>query len=377
MPKKKEPKSQSVESLTEEEKAEMGLDNSSTKGSKKKTDETMSASNQKMLSFSEEEEYDETGLDVSETELSKSITGGKKKKYANESVGTAHPIDLASSMDSQEKKKHSKHHKRSKSSRALDSSHRDKKRTKVTIGEYEFVVPKDKLPLLKVMACAIVLIVSIFIDESIFSSNYRYGIILAVVAILGAIIGVVIPSKKAMYLNYFISVVTYAGACLNTIDPGPFIEPGNGYFASWGLAIYSAAAANPPGSLKRTLFHTTLNLGASALVVLLSLLPVLAEGVEVNEWEIYLAISGSSLTILIVGIFLALKLYKWDATMNVYGESIVLSILAVIWLGIACIVSYRGPFKMTGNGYFASWFACFKSIEAAWLEWKKNHDEME
>jgi hypothetical protein len=144
-----------------------------------------------------------------------------------------------------------------------------------------------------------------------------------------------------------------------------------------GLVIYSASAANPPGSLKRAIFHTTLNLGASALVVLLSLLPIVTDRIAENEWEIYLAIAASGLTILVVGIFLSLKLYNWNASMNVYGESIVLSISAVMWLGIACIVSYRGPFKLTGNGYFASWFACFKSVQAAWLEWKKNHDDMD
>jgi hypothetical protein len=125
------------------------------------------------------------------------------------------------------------------------------------------------------------------------------------------------------------------------------------------LAIYSASAANPPGSLKRIIFHTTLNLGASALVVLLSLLPILTDSITENEWEIYLAISGSALTLVIVGVFLSLKLYKWDATMNVYGESIVLSILAVMWLGIACIVSYRGPFKMSHLVYPPSMYVIF------------------
>jgi hypothetical protein len=184
------------------------------------------------MSASEEEKLELAGVN-SPGSSSDSAKKRKKKKSTDEAV-VAHPFDLSSSTIDK-KSRHSKHHssRHNKLSSHGSDKYRKHDKTKVTFGEYEFVVPKDKLPLLKVMACAIVLLVSIFIDESIYSSKYRYGIILAVVAFLGAIIGVVIPTKKAMYLNYFISVVTYAGACLNTIDPGPFTQPGNGYFASW------------------------------------------------------------------------------------------------------------------------------------------------
>jgi len=94
-------------------------------------------------------------------------------------------------------------------------------------------LPEEKLPLLGVMGCAIILHVSIFIDDSIYISKYRYGIILSVVAFFGALVSLAIPTKKTIALNYCIFALTFAGACISTIAPGPFSQPGNGYFASW------------------------------------------------------------------------------------------------------------------------------------------------
>jgi hypothetical protein len=221
----------------QEEKAEMGLAGTATSGTDSKVKKDESTDLKKKLSnhdlsysLSAEDDSNEKGLVDVNSPGTESLNSKKKKVTNGDDMVLARPIDLASS---ERKKKHSKSSRHSKSSHGSHKHREHDDKTKVTIGDYEFVIPKDKFPLLKVMACAIVLLVSIFIDESIFSSKYRYGIILAVVAVLGAIISIVIPTKKAMHLNYFISVVTYAGACLNTIDPGPFTQPGNGYFASW------------------------------------------------------------------------------------------------------------------------------------------------
>ena len=139
-----------------------------------------------------------------------------------------------------------------------------------------------------------------------------------------------------------------------------------------GLAICSGIAADPPGSLKRALFNSTLNLGAAALVVIISLLPSLIEGVPENEIEVYIATACASLTIVVVGLFLTLKLCTWNTTKNACGESLILSGIACAWVVIACLVSFRGPFLETGNGYFASWFAVIMSVKAAGLEWRNR-----
>ena len=115
---------------------------------------------------------------------------------------------------------------------SIGSSDDDNKK-RINIGEYEITLPQEKVPLLGVMACAMLLHVTIFIDEDIYSTNYRYGIILSNVAFFAALVSLVIPTKKTIGLNYIIYLLTYTGACLSTMESGPFSKTGNGYFASW------------------------------------------------------------------------------------------------------------------------------------------------
>lgn len=243
----------------------------------------------------------------------------------------------------------------------------------ITIGEYEVSLPQEKIPLLGLMGCAVVLHIAIFIDNTIYSSMYRYGIILSICSFFGATISLVIPSKKAMPINYFLYFVTYAGACFNTIGQGPFAKAGNGFFASWGLSICAAIAADPPGSLRRALFNSTLNLGAAALVVLLTLLPDLINGVPKEfEIETYITVGGCAFTLFLVMIMMTLKWCTWNQARSSCGESVFLTFLSVLWTFIACMVTFRGPFKEVGSGYFASWFGLVMAVKAAGLEWRNR-----
>ncbi len=41
--------------------------------------------------------------------------------------------------------------------------------------------------------------------------------------------------------------------------------------------------------------------------------------------------------------------------------------------GSACVVTFRGPFRNVGNGYFASWFTVVMSVKVAVLEWRTRN----
>jgi len=254
---------------------------------------------------------------------------------------------------------------------SADNVANDGKR-RITIGEYEISLPKEKFPLLGVMACSILLHLSIFIDNEIYVSKYRYGIILSAIAFFGAMVSIVVPSKQAIPLNYFVYILTYAGACITTHETGPFNEPGNGYFASWGLAVCSAIAADPPGSLQRTHFNTTLNMIASGLVFIISLLPEIIYDSDFKV-EVYVAISTSGFSTVVASVILLLNCCTWNTrTKRSCSASIFLTFVAFLWIVTAGMVTMRGPFTNTGNGYFSAWFSVVMSVKAAVLEWRRR-----
>jgi hypothetical protein len=98
-------------------------------------------------------------------------------------------------------------------------------------------VPNEKVPLVGVMASALVLIAAIAVDEIIDNNRKRgaYGFVLGIVAFICALICLIVSSKNkfSMYVTSFIFVWCFIGACIMTFRPGPYVNTGNGYFASW------------------------------------------------------------------------------------------------------------------------------------------------
>jgi hypothetical protein len=245
------------------------------------------------------------------------------------------------------------------------------------LGDYDISVPNEKVPLVGVMASALVLIAAIAVDEIIDNNRKRgaYGFVLGIVAFICALICLIVASKNkfSMYVTSFIFVWCFIGACIMTFRPGPYVNTGNGYFASWGLVIFAGMAADPPGDLTRGLLDTlndSMDLGAAALVFMIALATEFDAGLDKYEGEAIYAIVISVLT---VALILVMTLHKYKNPDSIIrGESLLMLHVAVAWIIAAILVTFRGPFSVTGNGYFVAWIGALLACRASATAWRAS-----
>ena len=154
-------------------------------------------------------------------------------------------------------------------------------------------------------------------------------------------------------LNAVNFVYSFVGACFLTFDK-PFDQTSNGYFAAWTIVYGSAMAmgmtSNAFGSAIKGL-GAVMGLLASSLVVILASITPIKD--EMNKSEAFYALVLSCVTL--VFILLILGLDKMNKPMPRIISFLAFAILAVCWVISASLVTFRGPFEVTGNGYFASW----------------------
>ena len=255
-------------------------------------------------------------------------------------------------------------------------------RRHIVVGEYDIAISSSKVPLLGVMASSIVTLIALIVkDVNKNSKHYwRYGIVLCLVSFFVALLSLVFPSRFTNVIrpaNYFIFAWNFVGACIMTFHGGPFIKTGNGYFGSWGSVIFSAMAADPPGTYtSRPLLdkmNAMLDLGAAATVVLISLADYLKNEFDKEyEGETIYALVVTILTICAVGLF-SFR-YWWKGSRSCF-ESQILITFSILWIIGSSALTFSGPFLETGNGYFASWMTAIMSFRAALYSWKHRRDE--
>ena len=154
-------------------------------------------------------------------------------------------------------------------------------------------------------------------------------------------------------LNAANFVYSFVGACFLTFHK-PFDMTSNGYFAAWTIVYGSATAmgmtSNAFGSTIKGL-GAVMGLLASSLVVILASITPIRD--ETNKPEAFYALVLSCVTF--VFILLIVGLDKMNIPMPHIISFLSFAILAVCWVISASLVTFRGPFEVTGNGYFASW----------------------
>jgi hypothetical protein len=158
-------------------------------------------------------------------------------------------------------------------------------------------------------------------------------------------------------LNVFLFVWNFIGTCTITFG-GPFKTTSNGYFAAWGIVFFAIMALGVTATQIREEFHSTLGslMGILASSVVL-IVAIIWQGFDWHKNELIYAIVVAALSIP-----MALGLAHRNATTTL--DVVALAVCAILWIVAACLLTFSGPFIVTGNGYFSSWFGAVTSVFA-------------
>ena len=173
------------------------------------------------------------------------------------------------------------------------------------------------------------------------------------------------------FLSYFLFVWNLIGACVMTFGNGPFIDTSNGYFSAWGMAAFAGfqtfeKAVAVVSSTDKHIIPRSVHMISSHFVIL-------ALSSSTGGGSSFLNTDSSFRGIAIYGLILAcVSLVVMMCTALPSDERnkgnrlfLVMTVLAVQWVVSACILTFKGPFLTTGNGYFGAWGGAFTAIYIA------------
>ena len=216
---------------------------------------------------------------------------------------------------------------------------------------------------------AIVLLIAVTSTQDMTPPSwFKYGCSVASVTMIFSFIGVMMTlvDDAAIltfggYLNYFLLIWNFAGAICLTFW-GQFQSTGNGYFSVWAMVIFSLMGIGITQEHVRSTASgsdSLLGFFASSIIVLIAIIPSISKDDPPTVYAITLA----CLSVVLAGFFIAMRNRGLgDPSMFKFA---LLGAFAIMWIVLAFLVTFRGPFLVTGNGYFASWAGAVTSVFAA------------
>jgi len=222
-------------------------------------------------------------------------------------------------------------------------------------------------------------------DDDNKPENFGYTVSAAVVALgfsLGGLIMVHLNKegfdKKMMgvcssgrLLMVFLFCWWAVAAGIITFD-GPFEMVGNGYFATWFGFIFAVQGlgSTATDTMKELTTIGLLGLIATSVVLVGEIAPDhIDSGDDYRDESIY-AMTIALLSILVGLIFLIMQKMTGDENVCNKVKVPVFIFFVVAWMILANLVTFRGPFEIPGNGYFAAWGGVVITIYIAFSSFK-------
>jgi len=237
-----------------------------------------------------------------------------------------------------------------------------------------------QLPLVLVLATSFVLMLAVVTWQGSMKS-YAYGLSVPVISmILTTIFLALTVFKENLYTLYgqkmtnLLFMWNFIGACFLTFS-SPFTTTGNGYFAAWGCVVASAMAMGFTGDAFRSRIEglgSLLGLAGSSAIVVIALIDFVGSNQQsASRTESIYAMIVAVFTIVVVIAIAYYQKIHGEKTWFVKAKFGTLSFFSLLWLVLACLVTFSGPFNTTGNGYFASWAGMTCAWFSTFSTWKE------
>lgn len=244
-------------------------------------------------------------------------------------------------------------------------------------------VSDAQFPLVVVSGASIVLLISVCTWE-LGMKSYGYALSVPILSLVLSICGLVLTVfREDLYSIYgnnlaqMLFMWNFTGACFLTFS-SPFTTTGNGYFAAWACVATSAMAMGLTADALRNRtegIQSLMGLGACSVVLIFALIDYVGAQAEdyLRGESIYAMVVSVFSVILCVGFVYFKKQEAGDGDQQIAAVKFAfLSVFAILWFVLAFLVTFRGPFVTTGNGYFASWCGAVCACSAAFSAKKQS-----
>lgn len=242
-----------------------------------------------------------------------------------------------------------------------------------------FQINDAQFPLVLILATSFVLLIAVMTWEGTMKS-YGYAVAVPVISIVLSLTYLLLTIYKepvyTMYgkkMTHILFLWNFIGASFLTFS-SPFHATGNGYFAAWGCVVTSVMAMGFTADAFRSRVEglgSFLGLLGSAAIVAIAVIDHVGKGEDNRKESVYAMVVSIFTILLVTGtIYYGKKLNQENPKWFVKAKFGFLALFAILWLVLACLVTFRGPFADTGNGYFASWAGALCAWFSTFAAWK-------